>query len=272
MKERFAQVGPSNSVFAIVTEPDSELDDKPAIVLLNAGLMHRIGPFRMNVRIAREVAELGFPAIRIDCSGKGDSPPRADAESYREAIREDITAAFDHLQETSGSRRFVLVGLCSGADDAYDIATRDDRVCGVVLLDGYAYRTPKFYLRRYGPRIVNPIAWLRLLGRAFKRLGRGASSDPAEDVFGMTFPPKDEFERGLREIVDKGGAVLIVHSCGWSEYFNYPEQFGDAFPALSGNPAISVEYNPEADHTYSLSSDRMKLIRIVVDWIADRYT
>jgi len=272
MKERFVQIGPSNSIFAIVTEPEVANEDAPAIVLLNAGLMHRIGPFRINVRIARQVAQLGFTALRIDCSGKGDSPQRTDSESSRVAVRKDLNVAFDYLQETSGCRRIIAIGLCSGADDAFDIAVNDERVCGVVLLDGYAYRTFKFYVLRYGPKLINPLAWIRLIGRSVKRLVRKDHADAMQDVFGMAFPSKADYERGLTKIVANGGSVLIVHSCGWSEYFNYPEQFDDAFPALSHNPAIAVHFNPRADHTYSLSSDRRQLIDLIVKWISDRYS
>ena len=271
MKERSIQFGASSALFGIVTDPASGAETgKPAVVILNAGLMHRIGPFRLHVALARTLARLGFTVMRVDCSGKGDSAQRQDAVSYREAARTDVAAALDYLQEARGVNHFMLIGLCSGADDAFTTATKDDRVSSLILLDGYAYRTPKFYLRRFGPKIISPMAWMRFIGRLFGRL-RGSNGPPADDVFGMTFPPKESFATDLTNILDRNGFVLIVHTCGWADYYNYADQFADGFPLLAKRPNLRVEYYPDADHTYALSIDRTRLIRLVEQWCTEQW-
>ena len=270
MKERAELLGPHRGLLGIVTEPDGPDDGaaRPAIVLLNAGLMHRIGPFRLYVLLARALAKAGFTVLRLDLSSKGDSPPRPGARSYRESVRADLADAFEHLQRTRGLSRFVLLGLCSGADDAFRNGVDDARVAGIALLDGYAYRTPKFWLRHYGPRLLRPAKWLGFLARLLlpRRDAAGAGGEPVEDVYGMAFPPREEFAQGLRKMLARKAAVLVVHTAGWYGYYNYAEQFRDAFPEIAADPAVTVCYFGRADHTYTLAADRRQLIELVCDW------
>lgn len=271
MNERSVQIGANASVFGILTQPDPARiqTDKPAVLILNAGLMYRIGPFRLHVNLARRLAELGFTTLRMDCSGKGDSPARTNVRSYDEAVIMDVHDAMEFVKSHCGIGQFILIGLCSGADDAFRASRMEAGVGGLVLLDGYAYPTARFYVRRFGRKLLSISAWLRLAGRTFRKLSqRGQPHEMADqDVFGMAFPPKQEFEKGLRDVVARNGRILIVHSAGWAEYFNYEEQFRDAFPQLAQSQNISVRYFPKADHTYSLSSDRDRLLDTVVDWI-----
>ncbi|HEY5972738.1 MAG TPA: hypothetical protein VIT22_12400, partial [Pseudoxanthomonas sp.] len=71
------------------------------VVLLNAGLIHRVGPFRLYVRLARELAESGFDVLRFDLPGIGDGQPGSHAsnDSF-------IAEALDAAQAATGSRDF----------------------------------------------------------------------------------------------------------------------------------------------------------------------
>jgi dienelactone hydrolase len=109
----------------------------PAIVLVNAGCVSRMGPHRQYVPLARQWAGLGFPVLRLDLSGIGDSPAAAGAEenlTYPPGARADLQRALGWLEGRTGVGRFVLVGLCSGADLAF-AAAEDPRVAGVVMLN-----------------------------------------------------------------------------------------------------------------------------------------
>jgi pimeloyl-ACP methyl ester carboxylesterase len=74
------------------------------------------------VRLARELAELGHPTLRIDHEGLGDSVLRAKGREnhpYPPTAMEDLQAAVDFLRREHGCRRFILLGLCSGAHTAF---------------------------------------------------------------------------------------------------------------------------------------------------------
>jgi dienelactone hydrolase len=110
---------------------------RTAIVLLNAGCVPRFGAHRQYLPLARRWAALGFPVLRLDLSGIGDSPVGEGAEenlTYPPGARSDIDRALRWLTAQTGADRFVLVGLCSGADLAF-AAAEDPRVDGVVMMN-----------------------------------------------------------------------------------------------------------------------------------------
>ena len=75
MREQICNFGANNGLFGILTSPDDDakLADAPVAIILNAGIVHRVGPFRMHVDIARQLAAKGFSTLRMDLSGLGDS-------------------------------------------------------------------------------------------------------------------------------------------------------------------------------------------------------
>ena len=80
MTERIVRFGPEDGLLGILTEPVSP-PRGPAILFLNAGVLHHVGPFGWYVSLARRLAELGFLSLRFDLSGIGDSPLRNDPGS-----------------------------------------------------------------------------------------------------------------------------------------------------------------------------------------------
>ena len=132
----------------------------PAAVFLNAGILHRVGPNRLYVRLARMLADAGIPSLRFDLAGVGDSPTARDPRgSVLDIVERDIADAIDFAARQSRDGTVVLIGLCSGADNALQAAVRDERVAGAVLLDPNVHRTRGFWLRHYARKLVHPDTW-----------------------------------------------------------------------------------------------------------------
>jgi len=76
LRERAVTFGGERRLFGILTSPPpgAKRTDLPAIIMLNAGSIHRIGAHRLYVPMARRWAALGFQVLRVDLSGIGDSP------------------------------------------------------------------------------------------------------------------------------------------------------------------------------------------------------
>ena len=140
--------GSSAQLVGILTDATPALSSNglPIILLLNAGLKHRVGPFRLHVDLARELAGLGFPVFRFDLSGIGDSNSHKDDRSREDQILSDIQEAMTFVSSHKGINKFIVMGLCTGADNAHKISLRDERVSGAVFLDGYCYPTAGYYL------------------------------------------------------------------------------------------------------------------------------
>lgn len=57
----------------VLSRPRQIVAGRPAVILLNAGLVQRSGPFRVYAQLARALASCGFVVLRFDLSGRGDS-------------------------------------------------------------------------------------------------------------------------------------------------------------------------------------------------------
>jgi alpha-beta hydrolase superfamily lysophospholipase len=171
--------GKDHRLFGVLSEPDHPVPPhRPALCLLNVGANPHVGPQRMNVDLARELASAGYLAFRFDAAGLGESrgPPGApENRIYTLDAIADVASAMTLLGRLRGSRKFVLVGLCSGAYLAYHTAIVDERVAGQVLINPYAFEwkegdpvaprmreaihSTRFYVRA----LLDPGIWLRAL-------------------------------------------------------------------------------------------------------------
>src|SRR5690606_5770247 len=74
MNERALRFGDGERLGGVLALPDETLAaDAPCIILLTAGLLHRPGPYRAYVDLARRLADAGYPVLRFDLSGIGES-------------------------------------------------------------------------------------------------------------------------------------------------------------------------------------------------------
>jgi pimeloyl-ACP methyl ester carboxylesterase len=106
------------------------------LLFLNCGANPHTGWRRMTVEQARSLARHGVASLRIDTSGVGDSAARLDAADniYSPHQMEETSAAIDWLL-ARGAREITLVGVCSGAYQAFHTAVEDRRVDDIVIVN-----------------------------------------------------------------------------------------------------------------------------------------
>ena len=102
MREITLKIGRPTPLTAIATEPKGLDSSKPAVLILNSGVMHHIGTCRISVRIARELAKSDFLALRFDFSGIGDSEPRRGTDSFADSSSAEITEVMNYLEQKKG--------------------------------------------------------------------------------------------------------------------------------------------------------------------------
>jgi pimeloyl-ACP methyl ester carboxylesterase len=274
MAERIIQFGPAAGLLGVLTEPDTSVPEVPAVLLLNAGVLHHVGPFNWYVALARRLAALGFPVLRFDLAGIGDSPIRADGLTEVERALADVGAAMDHLSHRDTARRFVLMGLCSGAMFAHHAAVRNARVGGVAFLDGYGYRTWGYRLRYVWPRLWRRACWANLLRRMGSRVMPGVQMPrhpraPQDDGYFLDFPPRAQVRAELNGLLARGAHLLFLYSGGLAtQYFNDARQFREMYGNLDPSGVqLSVSYDAQADHLYSDLEARAAMFSRIETWI-----
>lgn len=269
IKERTFTFGDGAAMVAITSEASVD-PALPAVLLLNAGIVHRIGPARNTVEVARALAAEGFLAMRFDLSGIGDSEARSDTLSIEDRAALDLRQAMDHLERTRGVSRFVLFGLCSGADNGFRAAKEDPRVVGAVLVDGYGYRTPRWYLHYYGRRALALGTYRRLARRVVKRLAERRPRPEVEPTavapvpqWERVFPPREAFAADVRALARRNVKLLFVYTGGVERYYNHERQLHDAVPGA----AFDVRYFGDADHTITELETKARLRITTVQWL-----
>jgi len=270
--------GPGEILTGIYTAPRNDgPPNETCVVVLNSGLLHRVGPYRMFVDFAREIARSGFPVLRFDLSGLGESLVRPESSPERVRVVADIGEALNFLQAQFGHRRFVLVGLCSGADNAHWAALEDSRIVGALMMDGPGYVDLRYHIAHYLPRLFSLRRWRVVLSKFLHKAAPDSTKSVAQrqEIFLRPFPPREQMEREIRQLAERGVNLLYLYTGGVEYYYNRESQFRQNFPSLRINQpgsTIEYEYHREFEHTYPDLRHRRYLFARVLDWLSSRFS
>ncbi|KAF1009169.1 MAG: hypothetical protein GAK28_00802 [Luteibacter sp.] len=265
-REEAHRFGRADHLVGIAGLPDGA-SGGTGVIVLNAGLVHRVGPFRLHVELTRRLNATGYATLRFDLSTLGDSGAAPGRHTRTQQVEADLDDAMRLLGERAGCERFVLVGLCSGAQNAHTVAASDPRVAGAVFLDGYAYRTLGYKLRHYLPRLFDPTRWMRRL----RRRGRVTGGESVEPVFAVAPAPRDEVIADFTAMVERGMKLYLVYSGGISTHFNHQRQFRECFGRVMDHPSVTTRFAADTDHTYILTGDRERLLDGIRDWLVGNF-
>jgi pimeloyl-ACP methyl ester carboxylesterase len=270
LTEEPLQFGEGGRLFGILTVPSMPPRNAhalPVFVYLSAGLLHRVGPYRLYVRLARELATMGLSSLRVDLAGTGDSPRRPGLTN-QQSVAADFAEILGVLESRLGDLPLVLAGLSSGADNVMTLTLKEPRVVGMVLLDPMCFPDRGFRARALVMKYANPaeyIAWLKRgeyvawLKRRFKAL----SVDP----LGLRdLPTREQLRAGFESIRKREGRVLSIFTHYALGYYNQAGQLGRAL-GVDGYEQFCTElFWPQVHHTYTLELHRRRLIETIKTW------
>jgi len=276
ISEQAVLFGARASLVGIVAKATSAASPvRPAIVILNTGIIHRVGHHRMFVSMSRALAALGYTVLRFDFSGNGDSDPRDDGLSPVDACMAEIREAVDWLARDGTASRMILVGLCSGADHAVLYGHTDPRIVGLVLMDPYIPPTLRYYVHFIGRRLRQGSSWFNVLSgrsRTLRMLIRPMLhiAHPKRKAWPRGLQnrvPRQTVERHYQSSVDKGIEILAIFTEETTRQ-TYREQMIEALPNVSFGDRLRLEFFPGSDHTFKLESDRIRLIQLILRWVS----
>jgi acetyl esterase/lipase len=276
--EQAVLLGRAKSLIGVLARPSGEARGRrPAVVILNTGIIHRVGQHRMYVAMARRLAAAGHVVLRFDFSGIGDSRSRTDGLNPVAACLADVQDALDWLTQSCNVNEVVLVGLCSGADIALRYGHTDRRVAGLVLLDPAIPPTARFYLDYVLRRMTRVRSWLtfargggRIWGDLVGRIAFAIGTRSAAWDGGLIDPrTRGELESLYRGSLERDIRLFVVLTGGdLAGRQTYREQLLDAFPTVPFEGKLRLEYFADADHTFAPPDDRDRLNAMIVDWLA----
>lgn len=268
--------GPESSLVGVVCRPVTPTETDVACLMFNAGVVPRIGPHRLNVKLARALGNAGMVSMRFDLSGLGDSRPANAPRDFLQQAILDLRAAMDYLEGHYGIRRFIVIGNCSGAVHAYWTALADQRVIGIQMFDGFFYRTRWSRLVRHWKRF-HAVSWheaAAALGRWLasplsflisNRGSKGSKIFSGEKTNGN--PPRGEYCKGMQTLVDRGVAVSLVFSGSIIDAYSYAHQFRDAFGDQPFVDKVRCDFLPEIDHTLLSLQAQRQFIELILAWV-----
>jgi pimeloyl-ACP methyl ester carboxylesterase len=220
--------------------------------------------------MARVFAELGCASLRVDLTGRGDTPVIT-WTSYDEIIPGDYADIKKKLISRFGPTPIVLVGLCSGADDTIRFALSDPDVKGMILLDPVAFKDASFVFRAIkntmSECLRSPGFHVRLLQRRMKKFAAGQRfMHPLET---RNIPTLAETRRAMSELERRGGQALAIYTRYASFYYNRTGQLKAALGRDEADRVCEELFWPDVSHTYLIDVHRRRLLVTVRTWMAD---
>lgn len=249
------------------------------VLILVGGPQYRVGSHRQFVLLSRVLAQDGYPAMRFDFRGMGDSS--GELRGF-EANEFDIGAALDaFIANCPQIKRVVIWGLCDAASGSliYWDKTKDARVSGLILLNPWMrseVTLARAHIKHYyGKRLLQINFWNKLLTGKLEllqavaeffmslRIARQGDSLNARDT-------KVSFqEKMLRGLQTFPGRVLFVLSGNdyTAKEFLEAVYADDAWASAICQSTVTRVDLPEADHTFSSVEWRGKVENMTMQWL-----
>jgi len=282
--ERAVCFGPNRAMVGVVTSPTGATSET-VVLLLNAGVIHRVGPNRINVLLARDMAGLGLTVLRFDQSGLGDSAPRESETDLQESVAADLADAMAYLTEHHAATRFILVGICSGARAALRTAYRAPNIAGLIVIDPPVYKTTKAVVSHYGQRLLRAESWKNALTGKNERIkdaigrlrSRGDETHPdAPQPSTMPgrlpeWPSQSDMAAALKRMLGNGTAIHWIYTGGAEDdQYNYRDQLADTFPTACASSLMDWELMSDVDHDFATEPSRRAIRTELRAWLTRR--
>lgn len=281
MRERCVLFGDAGTLVGIITQPAEGIGnhDRPVVILCNAGLVHRVGPHRLHVQLARRMAEQGFTVIRFDLSGLGDSLARTDNIPYPECTILEVQQVMDKAVEILGIHQFCVMGLSSGALLSLKMTLRDERVVGAGILNPHGFvRSTEWQehveelsaSRIYASNLFKPQSWLkaitgktnyrRLVSSVLYRFSRAGKQGKKISADAESLGPE------LVAFLQKSVHILLLFSGADRSIENFHELLGSQWEKRLGHN-VQKRILEDANHTFANPVHQHQAIEEITNWL-----
>lgn len=245
------------------------------LTIVAGGPQYRGGCGRQLVALGRHLANLGFPVMRFDHRGLGDSEG-----SFRgfEYLGDDIAAALSEFRRrVPGLSHIVLWGGCDAASAALMNAAQHPEVAGIVAANPWvtteataAKVRQKHYLTRirqlsFWRKLLtlqyNPTDYLRAIAKQRQRQKPATSPPPVKHK-----PYIERMRDGLEAF--QGRTLLLMSGRSLiSREFDELVSGDRKWKAICRPPRVIRKEIADADQTFSSASARAAMLDAAADWM-----
>lgn len=253
-KKVFIKNNRGQKLAAVVHYPKKGRKNWPAIVLVHGSTGNK--DLNFFPELAKVLARQGFLAVRFDLAGSGESDGKFGEQTYSSGIG-DIKAVVDHLWE-KGLRRIGLLGHSVGGAKIILEAARDPRVSSLVCLasEGDPRKNPRSFLRRRFKIIFRDRTGVVFQHRRLKSIFKINSSFFKDRRIHSVIKSIVEVKRPILFIVAEFDQLIP-----FKDIKRLYEKSRREMPEIKEMKIIKG-----ADHIFSKSKPRRKMIKLTVDW------
>jgi dienelactone hydrolase len=281
--------GENGLLFGVLTTPTHENPpaDRPVIITV----INRMGPHRLFVRLARDWAKLGFAVFRVDLTGSGDSivPGEKEADPYPRRAMSDLREAMAFLHTRMSATRFMVTGICTGADIAFQAGIHDPRVVGSILLNPRSFAlvdipTLEVLVRahRVQSDMVSAKNWKKLFSKAvtFKEVTTKAAQLSAAAILKigqkLKIVPKPSEEigpeifdvpSGVRQLSARGAETILILREFDAGITYFDLRFGKKMTALEQVKGYQRILLKDVDHLFTSLFAQDLLAKTTIDYL-----
>jgi exosortase A-associated hydrolase 1 len=233
------------------------------VLMVMGGSQTRVGSHRMYERLAKVLAENGYPCIRFDRRGVGDSS--GEDPGFKDSGPDLTAAAAAFRQEMPGLDHVVGFGLCDGATTLalHGVAAGVSEIILVNpwLVEASSGEPPPAAIRsHYRQRLLSVAGWKKLLtgGVNLRKLAGGLKKAGSSTDSSLAA----ETARGLARY--RRPAALILANGDGTAAAAAAEVKRPAFAGLVG-PAVEIASD---SHTFARAGDQQALEAAVLQALA----
>jgi exosortase A-associated hydrolase 1 len=271
--------GPAQLWGICARPPAGVVQQSVAVVIAVGGPQYRVGSHRQFTLLARRLAAEGFPTLRFDCRGMGDS--EGDFPGF-EHIGPDLHAAIDAARRACPEARHVVVwGLCDAASAAMIHAVTHKSVIGIVAVNPWARseaslaaaRVKHYYFARLMERsfwnklLRGGLDWRASIGALYANV-KGARSLARTAVASDAQPFQVRMARGLAGFSGRLLLIMAENDLTAHEFLQYTAASAAWRGLLDGaNTNVMRVDVPQADHTFSSRAWRGQVEDATIAWL-----
>lgn len=294
-------------LFGILHEPESGAG-RPSLgfVFPHSGARGRLGCTFHYPFFARALARQGYPVLRWDPPGLGDSGGTIETGPTKELYGSiqsgryvgDTLVAIEELRRLASPQRIVLFGVCGGAITALESAAIADEVAGAAILSipvmldsadqNVTERIPPEFARKhlmalYARKLLSPRAWWRLLTmksemdvikpylsaalRSTRRAPETTTPAAAGPAEGVRSNP--HFFEAARAVIKRKRRAIIIF--GEDDRFRWEFERDFMNVEWRQNPAYSALWElhllKDCNHMLTMREWQEQAMQLVLQWL-----